>query len=319
MNAFRKLPKHMNSYWAKKSNYDKAILISSVAFLGFISFYIILHRVFFTPDQFYVIALIFALIIGQAKSFIWDWTPVLLLILSYEYLRGLIPKVNTHIHYHLMPRFDTFLFGKIPTVFLQQHLYTPGHLHWYDYFSVGLYLAHFVVPLIIAFIFWLTDRPYFREFVMTMIALSYLTFLTYLVFPAAPPWLASQMGIIPPITHITGIALGHYLNYVNVPSVYRFFGDNATAAVPSLHAEFPAMSALYVSKKYPKLAPLMVAYVFSLWFAVMYMGEHYFFDIVIGTLYVFIIYFVVQRTKNYWLPKLETKEELKRKAEPTIG
>ena len=91
--------------------------------------------------------------------------------------------------------------------------------------------------------------------------------------------MGSQQGIIPPVQHITTDILGHLFNYVSIPTVYRYFGDNLAAAVPSLHAAYPLLTALFVGKKYPKIIPILALYVAAVWLAVMYLGEHYFFDV----------------------------------------
>ena len=292
-------PEKNNSFWASKKHSRKLLIFASVAFLGIICLFIILHRTFLTPDQFYVAAFIFVLITGQVKSFVWDWTPAVLLIFSYEYLRGLIPQINHHVHFGLMPKFDLLIFHTIPASYLQSKFYVANHLHWYDYASVGLYLMHFVVPMMVAFVFWETDRRYFKQYMAGIVTLSFLTFLTYLLFPAAPPWLASQQGLIPHTEHITNIILGHFFNYVSIPTVYQYFGVNLVAAVPSLHAAYPLLTALYVGKKQPKLIPLLIFYVLAVWFAVMYLGEHYFFDVVLGSIYALVVYVVTQRVKDY--------------------
>ncbi len=302
-------------FWLKKRTRDKIIFGVSLIALIAAAIFIVAHQVFLTPDQFYGLAFIVVIFTGQIKSFIWDWTPPLILLLSYEYLRGLIPQINHTVHYTLMPRFDLLLFGKIPGTVLQRWLYTPNHFHWYDYASVTIYLMHFVIPELIAFVFWMTDRAYFKEYILGIVALSYLTFLTYLVFPAAPPWMASQMGLISPVQHLTNLIVGHFFHYVAVPNVYGFFGINLTAAVPSLHAAFPFFTALYIGKKYPRTIPILILYVLSVWFAVMYLGEHYFFDIVLGTIYAMLVYVAIQRFKHWRANKKQKNSEL---AEPAL-
>ncbi len=293
----------IKKHWSRQGLYHKLVIVCSALFLSIAAYYMALHRVFFTPDQFYVLALIVVIGTGQVSSFILDWTPLLLLILSYEYLRGLIPSINPHVHYTLMPRFDLLILGHIPGNVLQHWLYSANHLHWYDYISVLLYLSHFIVPMIVGFIFWQLDRGFFRQYAAGIVLLSYVTFLTYLVFPAAPPWLASQLGVIPPVTHITNEIVGHLFNYVAFPSVYRFFGINLTAAVPSLHAAYPLLTALFIYKKYPKFLPLLVLYVAGVWFAVMYLGEHYLFDVVLGATYALAVYAAIERARGYLLRK----------------
>ncbi len=174
---------------------------------------------------------------------------------------------------------------------------------------------HFVVPMITGYIFWETDRDYFREYAAAIVALSYLTFLTYLIFPAAPPWMGSQQGIIPSVQHITTVILGHLFNYVSIPTVYRYFGDNITAAVPSLHAAYPLLSALYIGKKWPKVWPILAAYVLGVWLAVMYLGEHYFFDVTLGAIYAMFVYVAAQRVRQY----LEKRKAGKLSRHPAVA
>jgi len=295
--------------WAEKGHYDKFIIGGSTLFLCAAAFFLLAHRIFFTADQFYFLGFFIALVTGQAVQFLWDWTPVVLLIFSYEYLRGLVPMINHHIHVALMPLFDKLIFGVIPSHVLQVAFYNPNHLHWYDYTAVILYLMHFIVPLIVGFFFWQTERGYFRQYVAGIVALSYLTFLTYLIFPAAPPWMGSQLGVIPPVAHITNDIVAHLFNYIAIPSVYQFFGINLAAAVPSLHAAYPLLTALFVGKKYPKTIPILVVYVLAVWLAVMYLGEHYFFDVYLGAIYALVVYAAIQRVKKY----LDKKKNLKPK------
>ena len=65
------------------------------------------------------------------------------------------------------------------------------------------------------------------------------------------------------------------------------------------HAAYPLLTALYVGKKYPKTIPVLVLYVLGVWIAVMYLGEHYFFDVVLGAIYAMFVYASIQRLKKY--------------------
>jgi len=280
--------------WSEKSLYDKTLIFSSAAFLAFFAFFLLLHQAFLTPDQFFAVAFLVGLVLGQSRRYLWDWTPVLLLIFGYEYLRGIIPLINHHVYFNPMPRFDTWVFGEIPAVSLQYAFYDPQHLHWYDYAGAVLYLSHFIVPLLAAYVFWSTGRKYFREFAIGIISLSYLSFLTYFIFPAAPPWMAAQRGLIPPVEEITGLINTHFFSAVHTFSIYPLFGINETAAVPSLHAAFPLLTAIYLGKKYRKLIPLLVLYVGGVWLSVIYLGEHYVFDVLVGAVYALAVYALVR-------------------------
>ncbi|MCL4405564.1 phosphatase PAP2 family protein [Patescibacteria group bacterium] len=277
--------------WSDKKKHNRLVIIISLIYLIAVGIFLMIHQAPFSPDQFLVLAFVFVLFIGQAKNFLADWVPLVLLILVYEYLRGIIPTINPTIHYEFMIKFDTFIFGKLPTTYLQQLLFNPGYLHWYDYTSAILYSSFYVVPLILAFVFWITDRPIFKKYMGSILGLFYAGFITYLVYPAAPPWLASKQGlIIPPLTRILDLA--HFMGSISLPTVYHFIGDNLTAAVPSLHAALSLLTALFVYKKYPKFALLGFAYALAVCLAVIYLGEHYFFDVVLGIIYALVVYFV---------------------------
>jgi membrane-associated phospholipid phosphatase len=301
MYKMKTLQEKLHSYWSSKRRYDRFLIIASLLYLGVIGFFLIIHQAPYSPDQFFFFALVFAILIGQGKDFLKDWTPPILLLLVYEYLRTLIPAINPHIHYYAMPKFDMFIFGgHLPTVLLQHLLYTPGYLHWYDYTSAFLYSIFFVVPLFIAFILWLVDRTDFEGYIFGMVGLSFMAYFTYLAFPAAPPWLAAQYGIIPPVTHITSVVLSHFLGFIALPTVYKYFGPNVTAAVPSLHAAYPFFTALYIGKKYPWSVWPLALYAIGVAFAVIYLGEHYFFDVVLGLLYAYIAYLVTAHWGAIW-------------------
>ncbi len=292
-NIFGKLKSH----WNNQRTYDRFLVITSLVYLGIVGFFLILHRAPYSPDQFYYFALIFVLLIGQAKAFIKDWTAPILLLLGYEFLRSIIPKINPVIHYFFMPQFDTFVFGTLPTFFLQHALFDPNHLQWYDYLCTFLYQIHFVVVLFVAFILWLGDRKDFETYIFGMVGLSYMAFFTYLAFPAAPPWMAAQFGFIPPIVHITNIVQSHFLGFIALPTVYAYLGSNLVAAVPSLHAAYPFFTALFLGKKFPKFIPLLTVYIGAIGFAVIYLGEHYFFDVILGMAYALVAYLIVQNRK----------------------
>jgi len=66
--------------------------------------------------------------------------------------------------------------------------------------------------------------------------------------------------------------------------------------VPSLHAAYPLLTAIFVGERAPKLLPLMAVYVLGVWAAVVYLGEHYVFDVAMGVVYTAAAYGLVV----YW-------------------
>ena len=219
-----------------------AISVISVGYLVFVCAYMISHRIWFSPDQFFVFGLVGTTFIGKARSYLRDWLPFIFFYLGYEFLRGVIPYVSSHVHIFPMINIDQYIFGFIPTVRLQALLYNPAHLMWYDYVAVTLYICHFVTPMIVGYIFWLKNKQLFKHYTLGILGVAYAAFITYIIFPAMPPWMASGQGFIPPIKEVTGVVMSHFLQTnITLPTIYSIFGGNPVAAMPSIHAAFPMM------------------------------------------------------------------------------
>lgn len=293
--------------------YDRLIFLVPILYIIGVSIYMLWHRAWLSPDQFFAFAILSVIFIGRTKQFLWDWVPVLLLLFGYEYLRGIVPLLTQNPHIWPMIKGDQYLFGFIPTIQLQAVLFQDGLLRWYDYIAVVLYISHFIIPMLVAFIFWLHDRRIFKEFITAFLLLSYLAFATFIAFPAMPPWMASNLGYLPPLKKIMDQVMGSFAHPISVPSIYKFFGANLVAAVPSLHAAYPWLIFLFVVKKLGGIAGMLVLpYVFGVWFSVVYLGEHYVVDVIAGLLYASVAYGVVKYVRQkriYALNRGEVSEK----------
>ena len=90
-----------------------------------------------------------------------------------------------------------------------------------------------------AAVLWKIDRGRFRRFAVLVAALSFAGLVTYALFPAAPPWMASHAGLMGHVTRIIPLVWGNIgLHSAGslVESGYAY--ANNVAAVPSLHAAF---------------------------------------------------------------------------------
>ncbi len=159
--------------------------------------------------------------------------------------------------------------------------------------------------MIVGFLFWIKDRHFFKEYALGLLMLSYAAFLTYMIYPATPPWLASSQGYLPPIQEITSTVMSHFLTaHFDMPSVYSFLRANPVAAIPSLHAAFPLLIFLFLWKRFSKPSLVFFPYVIGVWLTVMYLGEHYFIDVCIGALYAVMTFAIVEH-KEKLLVKLK--------------
>lgn len=238
-----------------------------------------------TPDKLLVFAIFVAMLFGQAKELTKRLAPFVALLLVYESFRGVADHLNKHVNFMFMPEADRFLFfGTLPTTTLQRWLW-HGTAQWYDFVFYLAYMAHFVLPIALAVLIWKTKESEYWRFVATYVILSFAGFLTYLLFPAAPPWMASNLGLIEPITRVSSdvwAALGIH----DFPSLYNDISPNPVAAVPSLHAAYALLFALFVTTLYQSKWRLLAwIYPCLIWVGTVYQGEHYAIDAILGVIY----------------------------------
>ena len=129
----------------------------------------------------------------------------------------------------------------------------------------------------------------------SMTALAAMGLVTYVLFPAAPPWLAGHHGYLPEVFRINHAVV----NNLPVPKAGAMFQQGTTwandvAAVPSLHAAYTMLIFLFL---WPRLSrrwrPLLAAYPIGMALSLMYLGEHYLIDIVLGWAYAAVAIYVV--------------------------
>jgi hypothetical protein len=212
-----------------------------------------------------------------------EWLPFFALLAAYDYLRGAVSVPENAAHITPQLDFDKFVFGgTVPTVWLQEHLWTPGHFHWYDYAIWGVYMTHFFAVWIVAAVLWRVARPRFRRFAVVTVLLTVGAFLTYWLYPAQPPWIAAQDGLLTTSDRIVPEVWGQ-LGVHTVKSLYEN-GDfvNTVAAMPSLHAAYPFMLMLFFWSAGWRARIPLAAYALAMAFTLVYGGEHFVADIVAG-------------------------------------
>lgn len=242
------------------------------------------------------------LFVFMALSQAWAYTkrllPFVVIILLYESFRSQADRLNAHVHYLFMPHLDKALFGNLPTVYLQNWLW-HGYVQWYDVLLYIPYMLFFIVPLAIAILVWKTKDEYYWRVVSMFSVLFYAGYATFLIFPTAPPWLASQRGYIEHITRISSNVWAS-LGVRNFPSLYNHLAPNPVAAFPSLHSGVATLSALIIFKLYGRRwGALSLVYPLLIYIGVIYEGEHYATDVMAGIIYALGAYFAGPHVLNF--------------------
>ena len=250
-----------------------------------------------SPERLVLLMLIAALVLGRARLFLADWIPFLVLFLSYEYLRGLGGKAG--LPHHDVTGLERALFGgQVPSLALQHAFYHPGQVSWYDVAATMFYFLHFAFPLAVGYLLWITARPTFLRYSRTLLAMSFAAFFFYLLVPVAPPWIA--------VSGVAKIISSTLPSYTDIPglgtpaTVYHFFYANQYAAMPSMHAAYPLLAALYAFRLFRWRALPLFAYTGCVWLSIVYLGEHYVVDIIGGVAFVAAAYLGDEALARWW-------------------
>jgi membrane-associated phospholipid phosphatase len=229
------------------------------------------------------------------KGLLVDWLPFYALLTVYDMLRG---SAGNLLMPHVIPqiKIDEWLFGTVPTIALQHWLYTPGVARPWDYAVFAVYMTHFVVPFIVAGVLWKFAHARFRRFAWLFLLLTFAALVTYALYPAVPPWLASKNGFLPPTAKIIDEMWTH-VRLSNGSGIFSATGHFAdpVAAVPSLHSAYPMLLVLFFWKSVGRWRWLLALYPLAMGFALVYTAEHFVIDVLLGWLYAGTVFVVGNR------------------------
>jgi hypothetical protein len=275
-----------------------------------------------------IILFVAALLSGKGLLFLRDWGVFVVVLLAWQLTSGFATMFGFPWHLQEPIAADKLMFGgTVPAVWLQQRLYHPGVLEPWDVLSAVFYLLHFLAPLLAAFLLWMTNRPLFRRFAIAYVVVMLGGFLTYVLYPAVPPWMAGQplvhLGhqyVVPwkvPASFPGGVHAAWKQAHVYLPGVQNLFSSAAimghwynpyagtiffsqlhlhydpVGAIPSEHIADPVLFFLFLQRQFGRWAYLSLLYIAGILFSITYMGQHYVIDAIIGAAYAAAGYLIV--------------------------
>jgi hypothetical protein len=191
-----------------------------------------------------------------------DWFPFALILIAYDYTRGLADTLGMPVH-------------------------VVG--------ATIVYHTHFFAVYVIAGVLWARNRARFGAFVRRFLALTFAGLATYVLFPAAPPWMASRDGEIGAVVRASGkgwSALG-----LSGAEALLHKGQavvNQVAAFTMLVCVF-----FWAGARWP-LRIVLAAYPVAMGFALVYSAEHYAADVLLGWVYVAFVMVGVAWCERWW-------------------
>lgn len=295
----------------RRQRKSRRIIGMSIWAVGFIVFWL---TVGLPTDPLYAFLWIWAATIAWRPDRPWrthfgfarDWLAFVVLLVAYNLSRGFADN-GAQPHALELVAADRGIFGgltgdEVPTVWLQRHLYDADAIHWWDVLVSWVYFSHFVTAFTVAVVLWLRDRARWAAYLRRFILLCAIGLATYFAYPAAPPWWAAKYGLIEPVARIStrgwremGLhGAGNLLNAGQVAS-------NPVAAMPSLHAAWSLFVVLYF---FPKVRrrwwPLLLTYPLAMTFTLVYSGEHYMIDMMVGWAAVGVTYLAMGMAERWW-------------------
>lgn len=213
----------------------------------------------------------------------------------YTILRSFADKTAIPIRTEYVIQLDRLLFlGHQPTQWLQARLFDPTRLRPLDWLTVQVHWSYFAVPHVAAALVFLRRRDLFPRFVALILGTFYVGLVIYFLVPTAPPWLAADRGLLPGVARVMDF-VGGQVDPSNYHRLYDALGvPNPTAAMPSLHMAVTFAVFLFARDLNRWLGRVALVYAVLMGFSLVYMGEHYATDVLVGVLIAYGVYRAVR-------------------------
>jgi hypothetical protein len=220
------------------------------------------------------------------------WVFYLFLFVTYPALRNVVTSYSASFHCADVIAAERWLFGCLPSYRLQLLLNPGGEVLWFDYVFAVLHSTIFWLPVIISAAVLVSRGPWrMKRASVAVTILSLAGYLTYILYPVTPPWMASLEGAAPPMSRVVFSALGRI-----VPAgVAGAFQPSPRGAMPSLHAGVPVLILLISLREFGRRAAWVSLPAAVIIFEIVYGAEHYVVDVLAGVVYAVAAYLLVYR------------------------
>lgn len=263
---------------------------------------------------FVIVAPALALAHSRTRRLFWGLYPFALLALVYDAMR-FVSKVGvsaSRVHVCDLRALEARWFGwNGHTVhdWLQAH---PSPI--LDVISAVPYGTFIEVAVLFAIYLFVKDDRAMRRFGWTFLLVNLCGFVTYRIYPAAPPWYFHAHGCVADLsTHASeGPNLARVDAWMGIAYFHGFYARSSSVfgAVPSLHVAYPLLVLLFGWRYFGGLGRTLAALFFAtMLFAAVYLDHHWIIDVLMGVAYTLFVYRAVHvvlalRTKGVHAPRV---------------
>jgi membrane-associated phospholipid phosphatase len=271
-------------------------LVFMAIYIVAITIFCIEYKIIPGPEFLVLGILFYASYNKRTWSALKDWLPYVTVFISYEIMYSVVGTISAN-NLHSGPQlFDLRLFGQVPCLILQQTFRFPV----LDYAGAVFYGVYFFVPTVFAFILWKRSPKNYWKYTVAFGVLTYAALVTFLFYPVAPPWWQYNATFNPaytgpPVIRILTGSVDVQLGLPVYRTLFDFLSANQFAAFPSMHSAMPWLVYLYAYKLW-KWRSLPIAIIpVGTWFSAVYLGEHYFVDVIAGIVYATVAFIAVEK------------------------
>ena len=226
--------------------------------------------------------------VPAARRFVRSWWPMILFWLSYDVMRIFSSNLFSRVSVEAPYRWESAIFpapdGSIWPFFFAR--WTAAHSAdlWFrplEIYCNLIYLSQmFAIPAVL-FVLWFRGSAHFKPLIWSFAILHAITLVIYFAYPAAPPWWVWENGLAVPTPQRS---MPHGLERGSVLAGLFHLSPNRFAAIPSLHGAYPVLLTVVLAFRREKWKMTACAgiYAASMWFACVFLNQHYIIDLLIG-------------------------------------
>ncbi len=199
--------------------------------------------------------------------------PVLVVMVIFDSLGDLIPRLWPHYFDDVLIKIDSALFGVHPTLWMERLIHT-----WLTTALQFAYISYYPMSIALAVVLLVKNKQEeFDTAVFGLILCFYLSYVGYILFPAVGPRFT--------LAHLQTTGLQANSLTTAIQNTLNGLEHNKTDAFPSGHTAVALMTLYYAWKSGEKaLTWVLLPLVSGLIFATVYLRYHYVIDVIAGVL-----------------------------------
>lgn len=225
---------------------------------------------------------------GKARYFVAGVVPYAAVWFVFSFLRSFADETLFAKTLNLeVLQFERWIFnGEIPSIRLQAQFYTRGEIQWWDYYFTFIHWSYFIVPHAVALWIWWRNKRDFQHYLAAMTMTLMLGLVIYFLIPTNPPWMAPEVIDSPTAPVLEQRIMGEISKQLGgglYEAGYKVVGEsNPIAAMPSMHFAVTFLMVWVARGKGMRWEIAAWLYALSMGAALVYMGEHYVIDVLVG-------------------------------------